>query len=139
MSVDEFADSNVFVYANSMDDARKREVARQLVERLNSEGGTISYQVVQETINVLSRGEQPMRREDVLLLIDDVLVPLWTVLPSPALYERALGIKERYGFGFYDSLIVAAALAAGCTRLYSEDLHDGQQIEGLTIVNPFAA
>jgi predicted nucleic acid-binding protein len=38
---------------------------------------------------------------------------------------------------FFDSLIIAAALSAGCDRLYSEDLQHGQLIEGLTIVNPF--
>ena len=43
----------------------------------------------------------------------------------------------RFGFSFYDSLIVAAALEAGCTRLYSEDLQHGQRIQNLTIENPF--
>jgi len=43
----------------------------------------------------------------------------------------------RYRFSFYDSLIVAAALDAGCKTLYSEDLQQGQRIDGLTIQNPF--
>ena len=50
---------------------------------------------------------------------------------------RALDLRERYDFSFYDSLIVAAALEAGCTRLYSEDMQHGQQIRHLTIYNPF--
>ena len=45
--------------------------------------------------------------------------------------------QSRYGFGFYDSLIVAAALDAGCKTLYSEDLQHGQRVEGVTIINPF--
>jgi predicted nucleic acid-binding protein len=53
------------------------------------------------------------------------------------LYQRALDIQARYHFGFYDALIIAAALEAGCTRLYSEDLQHGQRIERLTIENPF--
>ena len=60
-------------------------------------------------------------------------------MPTRALYQRALDLQTRYQFRFYDALIVAAALAAGCTRLYSEDLQHGQRIEGLTIVNPFRA
>jgi predicted nucleic acid-binding protein len=44
---------------------------------------------------------------------------------------------DRYGFHFYDSLIVAAALEAGCSRLFSEDLQHGQRIDGLTVENPF--
>lgn len=58
---------------------------------------------------------------------------------TAATVERALGVAERYGFSFYDSLIVAAALETGCTTLYSEDLHHGQVIDGkLEIQNPFA-
>ena len=76
--------------------------------------------------------------ETALEFMDDILRPLWQINPSPELYLRTLGLRERYGFSFYDSLIVAAALQAGCTRLYSEDMQHGQQIRGLTIQNPFA-
>ena len=62
-----------------------------------------------------------------------------TRLPQRHTFTGAgCGIRTRYGFSFYDSLIVAAALEAGCTTLYSEDMQDGQRIEGLTIRNPFA-
>jgi predicted nucleic acid-binding protein len=53
------------------------------------------------------------------------------------LYQRALDLQTRYRYAFYDSLIVAAALTAGCSRLYTEDMQHGQQIEGLRIENPF--
>jgi predicted nucleic acid-binding protein len=66
-------------------------------------------------------------------------MPLWRIMPTRALYERALDVQARYRYGLYDSLIIASALVAGCTRLYSEDLQHGQRIEGLTIENPFAA
>jgi predicted nucleic acid-binding protein len=46
-------------------------------------------------------------------------------------------VKERYRFSFYDSLIIAAALEAGCNTLYSEDLQHNQKVEWLTIINPF--
>ena len=60
-------------------------------------------------------------------------------MPSERLYSRALRLQSRYRYRFYDSLIVAAALEAGCTRLLSEDLQTGHRIEALTIVNPFEA
>jgi predicted nucleic acid-binding protein len=69
--------------------------------------------------------------------LQQVLVPLWRISPSQALYDRALDLQARYRYSFYDALIIAAALDAGCTRLYSEALQDGQKIEGLTIENPF--
>ena len=73
-------------------------------------------------------------------LLDEILIPLWQIDPIEAslLYRTGLRIQVRYGYSFYDSLIVAAALGAGCTTLYSEDMQDGQRIEGLTIRNPFA-
>ncbi|NTW63887.1 MAG: PIN domain-containing protein, partial [Chlorobiaceae bacterium] len=53
------------------------------------------------------------------------------------LYILALEVMERWGYAFYDSLVIAAAIQADCGILYSEDLHDGHNILGLTIVNPF--
>ena len=55
-----------------------------------------------------------------------------------ATHEAALGIAARFGYRIYDSLIIASALEAACATLYSEDMQDGQVIEGrLTIRNPF--
>lgn len=53
------------------------------------------------------------------------------------LYQRGLEIAERWRFSFYDALIVAAALSAGCKTLYSEDLQHDQRLDGLRVVNPF--
>lgn len=52
-------------------------------------------------------------------------------------HRSAIDIARRHGFSVYDALIVAAALEAGCTTLYSEDMQDGQRIHGITIRNPF--
>jgi predicted nucleic acid-binding protein len=64
---------------------------------------------------------------------------LLRVSSSIDLYRRGLDIQARYRFAFYDALIIAAALEAGCTRLYSEDMHDGQRIDTLVIEDPFRA
>ena len=69
--------------------------------------------------------------------LDHVLTPLLSVSASTHLYHRGLSIQDRYHYSFYDSLIIAAALEAGCTRLLTEDLQEGQKIETLTIENPF--
>jgi predicted nucleic acid-binding protein len=52
--------------------------------------------------------------------------------------EKAWALQDRYKIGFYDSLLIAAALAAGCTFFLSEDMNSGQKIEALTIVDPFS-
>ena len=67
-----------------------------------------------------------------------VLKPLCVVQSSSHLYIKALSIKERTGYGWYDSIIIASALEASCSILYSEDLQDQQIIENVRIVNPFA-
>lgn len=134
-----FLDSNVLVYLFDDRDAGRSEVARQLVSAALRNGGSlISHQVVQETLNTLTRKlPKPVAPADAARIFDRVLAPLWRISPSASMYRRALEIQGRLRFGFYDSLIVAAALESGCTRLYSEDLQHGQRIEGLTIENPF--
>ena len=58
---------------------------------------------------------------------------------TPEAHDLGLDLAERYGLNIYDALIVAAASLAGCATLYSEDMHDGLTIDGLTIRNPFVA
>lgn len=138
MSVD-FIDSNVLLYLFDDTAPRKRKVAEQLVQgSLESGRAVISHQVVQETLNVLSTKLQGIATPaQVLRFFDTVLMPLWRVMPTPALYQRALNVRTRYGFSFYDALIVAAALESGCARLLTEDMQDGQRIEGMATSNPF--
>jgi predicted nucleic acid-binding protein len=138
MSVD-FLDSNIFVYLFDEKDRHRRKIAEALVNQAISDGsGCISFQVVQETLNVITRkSAKPASAADARRFMDRVLLPLWRVMPSQALYHRSLEIQARYRYSYYDSLIIAAALEAGSARLQSEDLQDGQRIEGLSIENPF--
>lgn len=133
----DFLDSNVILYTFDVDE-QKRLVAQGIVMAALAGDACISFQVVQEVLNLLTRRRQPLASEaEARRALTDVLMPLWRVMPSQGLYERALGAQARYGYGFYDSLIIAAALESGCRRLLSEDLQHGQRIEGLTIENPF--
>lgn len=141
MNVDAFLDTNVLVYQVDSSDARKHRIADRLVSQALHEGsGCISFQVVQECLNTaLRKSRIALSAEQAQTWLDVVLEPLCTVLPSLGLYRRALALQSRWQLAFYDSLIVAAALEAGCKRLLSEDLQHGQRIEGLRIENPFRA
>ena len=134
-----FIDTKVFVYTFDDRDASKHARARSLVEQaLRSGNGIISFQVVQEFLNVATRKfATPLRPDDCRLYVDQVLAPLCEVHSSITVYREALDIAERWKLSFFDSLIVAAALAADCAVLWSEDLQDGQAIRDLTIKNPF--
>ena len=139
MSADVFIDTNVFIYHLDTTDARKHAVAERIVrDGLASGNACISFQVVQECLNTALRKAQiALDLDSARSYLDTVLTPLMRVPASPALYHRALDVQARWRFSFYDSLIVAAALTAGCSRLLSEDLQHGQRIETLTIHNPF--
>ena len=137
---DNFLDSNVLVYLLDGDAPRKQSTAHRLVaQALEDQNAVISYQVVQETLNVItSKLPVPLTPEQAARFYQVTLAPLWAVGPSPGLYLHALDIKKRFRYDYYDSLIIAAALAAGCKTLYSEDMQHGQRIDRqLTITNPF--
>jgi predicted nucleic acid-binding protein len=54
------------------------------------------------------------------------------------MYSQALDIQEQSGYGFYDSLIVAGAIAGGCRIVYTQDLQNGRRFDSLQVVDPFA-
>jgi len=132
MSAIEFADTNVIVYAVGKE-STKQAIARRIV----ADGDTVSAQVVNETVNVL------LRKQGTALAIAheiaESLLDLADVMPvNEQTIRKAIQISKRYGFSHWDSLIVAVALQADCTVLYSEDMQHGQIIDDrLTITNPF--
>jgi len=115
-----------------MDDPRNQTAARLLAV-----GATVGVQTLNEFVNVASR--------KLAMPWDRVFKPLEAIrflCPEPVpitvdIHDIALAISNRYGYGIYDALIVAAALQAECGTLYSEDMQHGQKIDGLTIRNPF--
>ena len=139
MSVESFIDTNVLIYQLEALDSRKHAIAEGIVSAGVATGNAcISFQVVQECLNtVLRKSEIKLDPAGARAYLDHVLAPLYRVSASVALYRRALELQLRWRFGFYDALIVAAALEAGCRRLLTEDLQHGQKIETLTIENPF--
>jgi predicted nucleic acid-binding protein len=134
-----FLDTNIFAYTFDANAPAKARRARQLVRQAADTGkGIVSYQVVQEFLNVaLRRFAQPMSVAEAEQYLITVLRPLLAVHSSPALYVDALRITGKHRLSWYDSLIVAGALQGQCSTLCSEDLQHGRQIEGLRIDNPF--
>lgn len=102
-----------------------------------SRAGRISQQVLHEYYVTVTRKLRPglpaaMAREDVRALMQ------WgPVAADLAQIERAWTIEDRYGFAFWDALIVAAASASGASTLLTEDLKEGAEIDGVLVVNPF--
>ena len=127
-----FLDTNLLVYAQTTDP--KGETAR----RVMADGGTISVQVLNEFANVL-RGKLGLEWNEVAQALEDVKATLGPIRPiTLETHAAALDLSCQHGFNICDSLIVAAALEAGCSQLLTEDLQIGRRIHGLAIVNPFA-
>lgn len=128
-----FFDTNVLIYAMALWDPR-RDRAQQLL----AQGGTVSVQVLNEFAAV-ARKKTNMPWSEVQLALESVKVLCPNPLPVTIdTHKEALAIAEKYGYRIYDALIVASALEARCTILYSEDMQHGQIINGkLTIRNPF--
>jgi predicted nucleic acid-binding protein len=134
-----FLDTNIFIYSFDQSDSGKRDKALHLIsDALYQSKGIISYQVVQEFLNVaLNKFLKPLKIHDCEKFLTVVLEPLCQVYSSIDLYHKALEISERWQFSFYDSLIVSAALKSECSILYTEDLQHSQKIFDLDIINPF--
>lgn len=133
MSDKAFFDTNILVYVVGQKDART-----ETAEALLANGGVISVQVLNELASV-SRRKLRLSWDEV----GEALAAIRTLCPSPVplttdTHEAGLRIAAKYGYSVYDGLIAAAALEAECDTLYSEDLQNGQVIEGrLTVRNPF--
>jgi len=134
-----FLDTNIFVYSLDPVDPRKAGIAEELVTRgVGSRLGVISYQVVQEFMNVsLRHFRATMTVTELELYFFKVLLPMMTIPSSSGLFLEALRLQRADQIAWYDSLIVAAALQGGCEILYSEDLQHGRRFGDLVIQNPF--
>lgn len=127
-----FLDTNILLYLFSGDPV-KADVAENVV----AAGGIISTQVLNEFAAVARRKMSMSYPE-----IRESLVPILQICEVAAVtletHVRGLEMAERYGFSVWDGLIVASAVMAGCSVLYTEDLQNGQVLDAVVIVtNPF--
>jgi len=133
-----FLDTNVLMYASGADDSSlaKTGVARALLR--TNEGIVLSLQVLQEFYVSATR---VTRRTNLSHADARALVDSWrrfrVVEPTLATFDRAMSIRERHKFAYWDCAIMAVAVEAGCTRLLSEDWSHDQIVDGIALENPF--
>lgn len=135
MSARVFLDSNVLIYLYSEDEPAKAALALKSAQEPDA---WISTQVLNEVSNVLRRKQQ-QAYWDILNVIHELQRNFQITTVTSQTIEQALLLGERYGYSYFDSLMLASALEQGCNVLYSEDLQHGQILEGgLRIIDPFA-
>jgi predicted nucleic acid-binding protein len=130
-----FIDSNIWIYALTVqDDPMKTEQAKRLI--IGQSDIAVSTQVINEVcVNLLKKAS--FTEAELRDVADDFFVQYTVQEIGQAIIRKASLLREQHHLSFWDGLIVASALASSATILYSEDMHDGLTIEGLTIVNPF--
>lgn len=132
-----FIDTNIIVYAYSIDEKKKQAITQEILE--NNSDLYISKQVINEVVNILYKKMQLTSEEieKVILELDNEFEIFDFDITTQI---KAIRLKNNYNLQFYDALIIATALENGCTVLYSEDMQHNLVIEGkLTIINPFKA
>ena len=137
MNAEVFVDTNVFLY--SIDDSpaasEKREVAREI---LRTEPWGWSVQVAAEFFVNATSNKRSFRLTTDLA---ESLVETWLRFPTaeitPDIVRVAMTLHRRFQTSYWDSAILAAAKQLGCHTVYSEDLNDQQNYDGVTVVNPF--
>lgn len=136
MSAPVFVDTNVLIYAMDDADPEKQEAARAWRDALwKTRRGRISFQVLQEFYAKVTQ-KWPSAKREARSEIRDLLA--WQpVIVDDAILERGWKIQDRYQLSFWDSLIVAAAKAASCRYLLTEDLQPNEDLDGLRVLNPF--
>jgi len=136
MSARSFFDTNVLVYADDKATPAKQRRAIDLVAEHRRTGtGVVSLQVLQEyfvTVTRKLRVDSRIARRKVELLAEfDVAAPEVSDILA------AIDLHRLHGFSFWDALVLRAAMQAGCSVLFSEDLQDAREVDGIQIVNPF--
>jgi predicted nucleic acid-binding protein len=134
----EFCDTNVLVYAYDVTAGSKRETALALIGRLWEEGsGANSVQVLQELFVTLTRKVTPLlAHAEARAVVADFAA--WQVFqPGPRDVLAAVDAVTRWQISFWDAMVLTAARGANCDVVWSEDLNDGQDYDGVVVRNPF--
>lgn len=130
-------DTNIWIYALSapkQGDAAKHQLAQRSIE--NAGNITLTPQIINE-LGFALRRKHAWNDDDLRPMITQLLGSCSLHIPTSAWHLKALDLRDLFALSYWDSLIVAAALEAGCETLITEDMQHQQRIEGLQILNPF--
>jgi len=136
MPANAFVDTNIWLYSliQTDDDDRHQQAADLLIQL---DFPVINSQVIREICSNLKK-KTHIPEERLRVLIQGWHQGCKVVHSNASQHLLASRLRDSYSFSYWDSLIVAAALDAGCATLFSEDMQHGQKIESaLTIINPF--
>jgi predicted nucleic acid-binding protein len=132
-----FIDTNILIYALDPAEPRKRMIASALLRRtIASHTLALSPQNLNECYRVLIDRRRLVPKEAARAYLTH-LMP-WCIAPLDArTTAKAWDVQDEAGLAWWDALLVASALIAGCKLFLSEDLQDGRSVADMRIANPF--
>ena len=131
-----FIDTNILIYCLDQNDLQKQERARKRLRKVVCDGnGVISTQVLQEFFVTATRklDVAPLQAKEMM----QAFRHYETVAVTPQIINHAIDCCILNRISFWDALIVSAAESAKCDIILTEDLNNGQMIQGIQIENPF--
>ena len=131
-----FIDSNILIYAYSVDEPDKQNIVRKLF--YNHHTVIISTQTVNEFVNVTTR-KKMLTNKTASLIVSELFKVFLVQAIDQKIIQKAILLAEKHRYSYFDCLMLASALSSGCSVLYSEDMHHSHAVEGsLKIIIPFA-
>ena len=130
-------DTNVLAYAEGVNGAARKNTSLEIIAKLPANATFLPVQALGELFHVLVRkaGRSPERARAAILSWQDAFPLIET---SPAILVAGTDLAARHNLSIWDAVIFAAAAAAGCRLLLSEDLQPGFTWNGVTVANPFS-
>jgi predicted nucleic acid-binding protein len=130
-----FIDSNILIYAYSVDEPEKQKIVKDLLNK--HDVMVISTQTINEFINVTTR-KKMLAPEKISLVVDEFFEIFSVKLIDKEVIQKAIMLVNKHRYSYFDSLMLASAIIHDCSILYSEDMHHFHVLEGgLRIINPF--
>lgn len=136
--IEQFVDTNIFVYAYDLTAGIKRSQAKKCIKALwEDQTGCLSVQVLQELfVNITRKISNPLDSSTAKQIIADL--SQWRVhIPDAEDLLLAIDLSDKYQLSFWDAMIVESAISLGCKRLISEDFSHGMKFGEIQVINPF--
>lgn len=130
-----FLDSNIIIYAYSIDEPKKQAIVKNLLNA--HETIIISTQTINEFVTVTTR-KKILNTKQVSAVVDELFSVFLVETINQNIIKSAIILADKYHYSYFDCLMLASALGSGCSILYSEDMHHSHIVENnLKITNPF--
>jgi predicted nucleic acid-binding protein len=130
-------DSNILIYAELEPDSEKGKRAADVILGA-ARDGVISAQVLGEFLRFVQR-RAPASFEGVVRQVLLYQAVFLTPATTDGVINKASELARMHRMQLWDCVVCAASAQAGAKVLLTEDMQDGRSIDGLRLINPFAA